>query len=151
MTQRSQQNSIFNMIDDVAYNKIASKASRKFHKLLSRDDIEQCQRIGIWNGLRKYNGKSSSLLTFIYNNVVWECLNTIELYRPIRLGIVRNKTYFNIDKLKTYMDSSDFDIIHKKYIDNYTLKEIAQSQNISISKVNRKIKKALLIAKEILS
>lgn len=133
------------------YNKeenklIMYKASQKYKKLLTKDEIKSCQMCGLWYSLSYYNPKKSKFSTFLYNRVQWECLAEI------------NKKFDkckNVDIICDISDKhSDNNIINditdknrklleKRYIFGMTFIEIGKSEKCSHETARKRIKTAL--------
>lgn len=136
------------------YMSIANSALKKYTKLLSIDELNQCRYIGIWKACKNYKNKGSILSTYIYNNIKWECIRQINInkkfvYKPIAELVVFDEDIFS--KLSVFLEKDDFELINDRFNYRKTIKELANERKITVKKMSNKLKNILRLVKEVLT
>ena len=132
--------------------KIASKASHSFLKVLTCEEVEICVLNALWKAVEKYNPSSGcKFTTYFYNGVVMECLSQ----KKFNLNNTNSKIYENIlssnnknidtidmlDEIETCCD--DPTLILDRFYKNMSVKEIALARGVCSESIRIKINKNL--------
>lgn len=138
------------LIKDENIIKITRKASKRFHRILDKEEIYTCILNAIWKAYSKYNpNKGSKFTTYLYQGVVIECLTQVKFNKQKRNYVDLHENYANYDI--NYVDlideilekCDDPQIILDKYFNNKTIKEIAVEYKICNETARLRIKKNL--------
>ena len=138
------------IIQDENIIRITRKASKKFHKLLSKEEIKSCILYAMWKAYSNYNPTfGSKFTTYLYQGVIIECLTQVKFNRPkkklvcIHDNMPSNETP-TIDILdEIFNKCDDPQLIYDKFFNNKSINEIAQEYGICGETVRIRIKKNL--------
>jgi RNA polymerase sigma factor (sigma-70 family) len=143
--------------------KIGYKATAKFRKQLSKEEIDSCFLLALWKACKKYNPnydpeKIASFYTFLYKGVLFECMKLCKSNASFKENINKIKTGKNINKIKSFYYEKEFENINTKdlglepkdskllidrYWNNKTLKEISNENGVSPQAIKKRINKIL--------
>lgn len=143
-----------NKIDNEEYKEYLSNskymstmqcACNNFRGNLSEDEIYSCQLIGLWKTMQNWKPNGKSFKSFLYQNVRWQCLQFLKDNKPF-LPIISDPTisYSSLasdlmDELGPYYE----DIVHKKYFDNMTLREIGEEYGYCYETIRQHLNDAI--------
>lgn len=140
-------------IKDINIIKISNKAANKYKKVMRVEDLSQCRHIGIWKACKLYNPDKSSLHTYIYNYVQWECKKYITKYQQYSNSnykdpiVVSNN---NLDTVKCLLEDKEYNLLVDRYIGRYTVKELSSKYNLTEWKVKTQLNVILAKIKDFL-
>lgn len=137
--------------------RIANKAAAGFRGYLSKTEIESCILIAIWKAVSKYDPKFGlKISTFIYKGVRLECRSLKQqndgnkrfqsLYYDD--GVV-DKRYDNNRYVDMYDELSaikNSDLAIRRYVDNTSIKQLADEAGLTKVAIRKKIQKVRAIA-----
>ena len=164
MTEIEVRNRVNELLDDENVIKICSKASRKFNKSLSQEEIDSCIMLALWRSVRNFDAELGYKFTsYLWNGVVMECKGCMKFnVAPSRkyVGVTFNSDV--MDKtLKSQEDWSqvkrfeaaeieeeiqgceDPELIHDRFYNNMSISDLAEKHNLSRREINKKIEKIL--------
>lgn len=143
--------------NDQSIKSILKGASSKYSRYLKADDIRSAKMEGLWKALQKHKKMPQlSLDSLIVRQVQWACCRLIKTYtkesKPnIKLSPLIVDNSFNYNKFSEYLDGLDNDIkdiLHHRFVDKMTLKEIANKYNCSYQSIFNKITEGVSYIKE---
>lgn len=132
--------------------KIASKASHSFLRVLTSEEVEICVLNALWKAAEKYDASSGcKFTTYFYNGVVMECLSQ----KKFNLNNTNSKIYENIlsannknvdtidmlDEIDASCD--DPSLIYDRFYKNMSVREIALARGVCSESIRIKINKNL--------
>lgn len=139
------------LYDNEDYRKVAYKAANKFKNILDKDERYSCVLVGLWKASQRYDASQNvKFTTYLHNGVRMECITMAK--KNAKGKKLRQANTLSL-KPETQNDQAMYDlldlideedqtgIIYDKYINNMTIKEISQEQNISIETVRVRLKK----------
>ncbi len=141
----------YSVIKDEDCIKISKKAIYCFKNYLNKEELEQCRHIGIWKACLTYNNKFK-FYTFMFNNIKWECYKLLrENNKQLKyIPKLINKRDI-IQELRINLKDIEYKVLYKKFIESYTIKQIAKELNITKTEISKILKSAIKNAKEVLS
>jgi len=130
-----------NLYKNEVIKKILFSATYKYHNLLLEDEIKDCQLIGLWKCMQKYDeNKGNTFKNSLYRFVIWECKNLLRsknrkfqpLSRPKSLDGITD--YEKTDKLDikeyiSFLTDDEKSVIEQKFYYRMTFKEISRENN----------------------
>lgn len=130
-------------------NKMAmSAAARSFSSCLAPDELEQCKLLGLWKTVNNFDRKFGNRFTsLLYTNVRFECINQIKRNKPRAQSLFDESIEepvkeYHFHELVDGLSDTNKELLYQKYIQCYTLQEMAHRNKCSISCVRRKVKAA---------
>lgn len=140
-----------NALKDPNNKAIMIKASSAFQKLISKEELESCKMVALWQSMQdwRFDG-GQKFESYLYQKVKWECLRVCikefkykKRNRELVHDIKTKKSESLVDVLEI-LDPSEQTLIIQRYIYNMTLKEIGIQHGYSYETARKKIKKILL-------
>ena len=146
------------LMQDEEISRLTKAAASSFRYSLTEDEIENCIYHAIWRAYDKYDAELNDckFSSYLYRGVVMECMsfkrsNEKRVFSVLKGSVKHNKSYDSyddrVDMLDEINNCEDPSIIFDRFYNNMTIKEIANTNNISRELVRRKINKNLKIMK----
>jgi hypothetical protein len=151
------------MLNNEEVQKIGYKAANKFKRQLSKDEIDGCFMVALWQACEKYNpnydpAKIASFFTFFYKGVLFECMKLCKTNSNFKENLKKIKYGKNLNKIKIDYEEKGFSDIDSKdlglsdkdtkvvidlFWNNKSIKELSQENNISQPAMKKRIDKIL--------
>lgn len=145
-------------IDNDEYQKIMSKASQKFAKILNRDELESCKMTALWKALENYDGsrtnsknKKSKFTSYLYRGVELECKTAVKFVLAGRrnesilhdnIGVESNS--IEAFELKDEISKTEYgEILEDVYYNGLNTKELSKKFGVSKQIIAIRKKRAL--------
>lgn len=126
---------------------VAKSATRKYNKVLSQDEIEDCIINGVWYSLEKFDEtRGVKFTTFLHRGVIIQCQKRLKSNRK-PLDLIPDYAQCPVNfELKIEMEDEvnnceDPSIIYDRFYMNKTLSEMAKTRNVTSQTIRNKIKK----------
>ena len=136
-------------IEDQDVINMMHKSGNAFISSISKDLLENCKMIGVWNACRKYTeDKNTKFLSWVYSCVKFECLHCLQREKP-KLKTQQIPKYWDgiyhddrfLIEFKDNLTEEEYDLVKLRAVDKLTLKEIGNMNNYSYEQARRKIDK----------
>ena len=147
---------------ETAYNNqdnknIIKAVTKKYSKILSKDDQTSCGMHGLWRCIQNHDDKyGRKFTTSLFIHVEWECRRHLsaskknkisflgEMDSEIASSITGNEALEILDTLP----ENQKDIIYQRFYENRTLEEIGKSQGYSKEAARQNINKIICKLRE---
>tara|TARA_R110002051_G_scaffold52514_1_gene99653 strand:- start:234 stop:725 length:492 start_codon:yes stop_codon:yes gene_type:complete len=125
--------------------------SKKYHNI-SKDDIIECQLLGLWKALKKYDPeRKKKFKNFLYTSIDWECKLYLRKNKRKEVSCVYDSADNNFEPFEPIevMDIVDCLIprlkivIKQRFFENFTMEEIGNANNYSRETARRYLKEAI--------
>lgn len=141
-------NNFDKLIEDENILNIAKKAASKFYKTLSKDELYTCILNAVWKASERHDPeKGTKFTTYLYNGVIMECL-TQQKFNSSKASKIHNNVcekdgINNFELIDLINSCEDPQIIIDYYLNNKSVKEIANEMGVCGETIRLKIKKNL--------
>lgn len=145
-------------LQDENLTRIANFAASTFTKTLSRDEIKTCILTALWRAANKYDRrKRAKLTTYLYNGVVFECLNQKRFNASRRAFSLENevtckhKVFEGVDMIDAINKKCDDpELVIDRFYEGMTIAELAKKHNTCNETIRVRLKKNLEKLKDLL-
>ncbi len=143
------------------YKRILNVAARPYAHFIDRDDLSSAKHLALWNTLKNHDSTRENpvkLTTMLFSNMVWLCqeeLKKTKHYRKrvydinlnaviARSGEVSMPTEeLCVKEILDYLPTEDAALIHDRYYNGMTLKQIAAKNETSAECVRKNLEISL--------
>lgn len=153
--------------DDKNIQNIGYKAANKFKNQLSKEEIDSCFLLALWQACNKYDAnydpeKIAAFQTYFYKGVIFECLKVHKKNSAYKKNIKKIQNG-DPEKIKSYytdnafleLDPQDLKLSKKektllanRFWNNKTLREISEEENVTPQAIKKRIVRILKKLKE---
>lgn len=164
LTEKEVRIRVNELLDNEDVIKVCKKATKKFHKNLSQEEIDSCVMLALWRSVRNFDPELGYKFTsYLWNGVTFECKYCMKFNRaPSRkyVGVtfnselmtktlkVQTDKHSELDaesrELKEeIMTCEDPELIFDRYFNNMTVSELAKKRGVARREINKKLEKML--------
>jgi RNA polymerase sigma factor (sigma-70 family) len=135
---------------------IMNNVTNKYKRNVDLDDIESIQMNTLWNCIKKFNPeKGTKFTSYLYQQLSYAMKNKVKkkrheynaetLEKPDHSAAARREVL----DIMTGLDEEDSKILHQRFYDNMTMKEIGKQNGYSRETARRRLKKIINLCKEV--
>jgi DNA-directed RNA polymerase specialized sigma24 family protein len=138
--------------------KVAHHASSTFTRTLSKDEIKSCILRALWRAAGKYDkSKLTKLTTYLYNGVIFECLNQKRANKPRCTSIMYidkpcpSRQIERLDMLDAIYAKCDCpELVVDRFYGGMTIQELAEKHSTSNETIRLRLLKNIEKLKPVL-
>lgn len=130
--------------------KIMDAAAAIFRNKLDKDELYRCKLIALWDTLRTWRPTGRKFTSFLYKKVQWECIRSLKQqskHKTVPMFSDVSDAPINLDILDILdgLTPDLKDMMHKRYMQSMTLREISQYYDACPETIRRKLLQAIKI------